>query len=172
MSKNFIADAIRTESPVFNPVNDGILHRALLDFVMAANALDQIKKAIFYGKTHREGMNVGEMTKTVNASRRTQRLFHAIVGLATEAGELVEILHDEMYDCTPIDITHLIEELGDTNWYQAIAYDELGVTVDEVQDRVIAKLKARFPDRFEEARAIHRDVEVERRVLEAFDVVA
>jgi hypothetical protein len=175
MSKNFVADAIRTESPTFNPINDDILNRTLIDFISAARALNNLKKAIFYGKTHLQGFALGDMTKTANASRRTQRLLHTIVGFATEAteaGELVEILHEHLYEGTPIDIVHLLEEFGDTDWYKAITYDELGVTDEEVKDRVIAKLRARYPDRFEEARAIHRDLGAERQVLEAFDVVS
>ena len=50
-------------------------------------------------------------------------------------------------------------------WYQAIACDVLGTTFEIEQERNIAKLSARYPDKFTEDKAINRDLETERKVL-------
>jgi ribosomal protein S17E len=44
--------------------------------------------------------------------------------------------------------------------------DELNSTFEEEQDRVIRKLKARYPDKFTNENANNRDLITERKVLE------
>lgn len=46
-----------------------------------------------------------------------ERLLHAIIGLASEVGEVGEVLGTQ---------THLAEELGDCLWYLALAFDSVG----------------------------------------------
>lgn len=50
MSKQFIKDAIRTESPNFYPQNERILHAAIGCVTESAEMIDAIKKSMFYGK--------------------------------------------------------------------------------------------------------------------------
>ncbi len=69
----------------------------------------------------------------------TIRLLHAAMGMATEAGELVDMLKKHVF---------------------------YGKGLDEVMARNIAKLRARYPAKFEEALAITRDLAAERIILE------
>jgi len=101
--------------------------------------------------------------------RATPEMLHGAIGLATEAGELLDVLKRAVYYGQPIDRTNLIEELGDLEWYMAVLRDALGVTQEEVQERNIAKLRARYPERFTNVHALKRDLAKERAVLEGED---
>jgi NTP pyrophosphatase (non-canonical NTP hydrolase) len=95
-----------------------------------------------------------------------ERPIHAVFGLASEVGEFADAYKKYIFYGRPVDETNAIEEIGDILWYLAIAADSLGVTIEECQRRNIAKLRARYPERFTEADAVDRDLEAERRILE------
>jgi NTP pyrophosphatase (non-canonical NTP hydrolase) len=94
------------------------------------------------------------------------RLLHAGLGLATEAGEFLDPIKKALYYGKPIDAVNLREEIGDLLWYIAIACDALNTTIDAEMVRNINKLKARYPEKFDEVRAVERNLDVERSVLE------
>ena len=48
----------------------------------------------------------------------------------------------------------------------ALLFDALGTTFEAEQERVINKLKVRYPDKFTKAEALERDLTAEREVLE------
>jgi NTP pyrophosphatase (non-canonical NTP hydrolase) len=93
------------------------------------------------------------------------------LGLVTEAGELTDVLKKYLIYGKPIDWTNVSEELGDSQWYTALAIDVTGevvqgVTWEGIFDQNIAKLKARYPEKFTEQAALNRNLESERRILE------
>ena len=94
------------------------------------------------------------------------RLLHAAMGLVTEAGEFMDQIKKHMMYGVPLDEINLIEELGDGNWYEGIALDTLMFSFAEVLHRNIAKLKKRFPEKFNEENAVNRDLNNERKILE------
>lgn len=94
------------------------------------------------------------------------RTLHAVVGLVTEAGEMMDMLKKTVFYGKDFDRTNLIEELGDMMWYAAILCSANGIDFSEVLRKNIAKLKARYPDKFTEHSAANRDLENERNVLE------
>ena len=96
----------------------------------------------------------------------TQRLLHAGMGLTTEAGEFVDALKKHLFYGKPLDRVNLAEELGDLFWYCAIVADELDVSFSEVMEKNIAKLKARYGEKFSEHKAENRDLIRERNILE------
>ncbi len=97
---------------------------------------------------------------------RNQRLLHAGIGLATEAGEFLDSLKKHVFYGKALDTVNLAEEMGDLFWYCAIIADELNVDFASVMERNIAKLKARYGDKFSEERAHSRDLQTERTILE------
>gem|GEM_PF-1860609 len=99
----------------------------------------------------------------------TQRLLHAALGLASEAGEFADAIHRHVFYGQPLDFANLIEETGDLRWYTAIAASALGVTLDEIDRANIAKLRTRFPEAFTETAAAeaNRDRAAERKALSA-----
>lgn len=96
----------------------------------------------------------------------TIRLMHAMVGMCTESGEIQDQLKKHIFYGKPLDKTNLVEELGDLMWYVGIMSDELGVPLSEVMEKNIAKLKARYGDKFTEAAALTRNLDKEREILE------
>lgn len=93
------------------------------------------------------------------------RLLHGAMGLVTEAAELMDALKTHIYYGKPLDHINLREEVGDGFWYAAIIADTENVTFEEIQERIIAKLRVRFPQKFDEQKAVNRDLESERKVL-------
>ena len=96
----------------------------------------------------------------------TKRLLHAGIGMATEAGEFLDSLKKHIFYGKELDRVNLKEEMGDLFWYLAIACDELGVEFEPLMETNIAKLKARYGEKFTEERAEKRDLETERQILE------
>lgn len=94
------------------------------------------------------------------------RLLHGALGVGTEGGELENALKRALFYKKPIDKLNVLEEIGDTLWYLAILIDALGSSFEEAFERNIAKLRARYPEKFDETRAIVRDLDAERKALE------
>jgi NTP pyrophosphatase (non-canonical NTP hydrolase) len=95
------------------------------------------------------------------------RLLHAAMGMATEAGEFLDPIKKHLFYGKPLDLVNLREEVGDLLWYIAIACDALDTTIDAEMQRNIAKLRKRYPEKFDSVQAVERDLEGERKVLEA-----
>jgi len=96
----------------------------------------------------------------------TLRLLHAAMGMWTETGEFMDMLKKHILYGKTIDQVNLKEELGDLEWYVALAIDELKTTFGYVFETNIAKLRARYPNKFTEKDALTRNLENERRILE------
>lgn len=94
------------------------------------------------------------------------RLLHAAIGMCTEAGEFIDQLKKAIFYGKPLDKVNLLEETGDIFYYLGIALDELGSDFDTEQRKNIAKLKARYGDKFSSEAAINRDLDTEREILE------
>lgn len=105
-------------------------------------------------------------TESPNFYQPNPRVLHAAMGCVTESGELLDALKKQMFYGKELDVTNVKEEASDILWYLAILFDELDTTFEEEEIRVINKLKARFPDKFNEDHAFNRDLEKEREVLE------
>ena len=99
--------------------------------------------------------------------QRTVRLLHAAMGMATESGEFLDQLKRHIFYGKEIDVTNIVEEIGDSTWYERIGLDAIDVELLEAIQLNVSKLKARFPDKFTERDAINRDLDNERRILEA-----
>jgi len=95
----------------------------------------------------------------------TIRLLHAGMGMCTEAGEFLDMLKKHIFYGKRLDYPNAVEELGDEEWYIALAIDEIRTTMKEVLTINIEKLKRRYPEKFSEADAINRNVEAEREIL-------
>ena len=77
-----------------------------------------------------------------------ERLTTAAVGISAEGGEFMEIVKKMVFQGKPwndANREHLIVELGDVMWYVAQACMALDVSFDDVVERNVEKLKARYP---------------------------
>lgn len=97
---------------------------------------------------------------------RNIRLLHCAMGVATEAGELLDAIKKALFYGREVDTVNFSEEMFDVTWYLAIGIHELRTSFEQGFDTNIAKLKARYGERFSEARAVNRDLDTERRILE------
>ena len=94
------------------------------------------------------------------------RLLHAAVGIFTEGGEALEVILKQM-ETGEFDAVNWGEEIGgDVSWYQAIGHHEAGTDEDVEREKNIAKLRKRYPDKFNHHDAVNRDLAGERAILE------
>ena len=76
------------------------------------------------------------------------RLLTAALGLTAEAGEFTEVVKKMIFQGKPVNdenLFHLKRELGDVMWYVMQACMALDVSLDEVIEMNIDKLKSRYP---------------------------
>lgn len=166
-------EAPRTLSPSFHAEHAypeyliGIYSAALVVNAMA----DAYKKSLFYGRHPEEGLpllghvrasdEVRKASSTVDMQKGNVDLLHAALGMLTESIEFFEEVFKSFTIDDEMDEAHAREELGDLLWYQAIALNELKTTFEAEAARNIAKLKARYPEKFTEEAAVNRDTEAE-----------
>ena len=97
--------------------------------------------------------NVTTLAGYQNAARRTvnleltddERLLDASAGLAEEAGEVLSHVRKHLFQGRPLDREAVLLELGDALWCLAIAADTLGVSLQDVAQRNVEKLRSRYP---------------------------
>ena len=95
-----------------------------------------------------------------------EHLCNGGLGLAGEAGEVADAIKKVVFHQKPMDVDHLIAELGDCAWYLNLLIHNLGTTWEEVLERNIKKLSARYPEGFfDPERANNRDVEAEQAAM-------
>lgn len=175
--ERYIEDAHVTLSTSFhsNKINLDEVLIALGAFKAAADNLDRVKKLLFYGKGYAltDGdpiLNVAgfdaAMTYVHTDKAAAINLIHGIIGKATEDGELVEALMLALMHKGGLDLVNVGEEVGDGFWYDAVILKAIGSNFETEMVRNIAKLRARFPNRFTEYDANNRNLEAERAILE------
>ena len=95
--------------------------------------------------------------RTAEASDSGALLLNGVMGLNGEAGECIDIMKKYLFQGHELDKEKLMDELSDVMWYAAITATGLGVTLDEVMQHNVEKLKKRYPDGFDKERSIHRE---------------
>lgn len=174
---DYVAEAHLTASPHFYGDRVPLAHftTVLEDAIDALNALDCIKKALFYGRdlgltVRNVSQNCANLPEWISdepeEDQKARNIIHAIIGKATEAGELLELLHATAVIGKPFDLANAGEEIGDGFWYDALLARACGLTFESIQRTNIKKLRHRFPDRFTEYDANNRNLTAERRILE------
>lgn len=189
--REFKPQALLTEAPSDNvkvnlPLLEGVLNLAF----NITEVADVIKKNIYYGKEvdaqrldqvldavimhaaacrliYKQSLGQPpEMLEQINrpvSEIMNPRYLHGVIGVLTETGELLQTLGKQEKE---LDVVNIQEELGDIMWYMALIEDSSGASVETAMDRVIEKLKSRYPDKFDADKAINRDLDAERKILE------
>ena len=109
-----------------------------LEFVDAVTSQESKETSVFFER----------IEYLRNKDFPTQRLLTAAVGMSAEAGEFTEVVKKIVFqgkEPTEENLFHLKRELGDVMWYVAQACMGLGVSLDEIIEMNIDKLKARYP---------------------------
>jgi NTP pyrophosphatase (non-canonical NTP hydrolase) len=91
---------------------------------------------------------------------------HMVLGMQTEAAEIADVYKKTIAYKKPLDFVNIKEEVGDLMWYVANLCNMNGWDLREIMATNIAKLEARYPEKFTEEQAINRDLGAERQVLE------
>lgn len=72
-------------------------------------------------------------------------LHHATTGMAGEAGELLDMSKKVWANGKPLDVEHMVEELGDLRFYYQAALNMLGLSDEHIQAHNMHKLNLRYP---------------------------
>jgi NTP pyrophosphatase (non-canonical NTP hydrolase) len=83
-------------------------------------------------------------------------VLHAVLGIAGEAGELVDAIKKHWAYGKPLDLANVFEELGDIEFYLMALRIELGVTREQILVENMAKLSRRYPKAYSDELAIAR----------------
>lgn len=87
------------------------------------------------------------LTTALFSGDAVRDLCHWALGVAGEAGEVADkvkkVLRDADAVLSPEDKTEIAKELGDVLWYIAVMAQELGVSLEDVGDQNITKLRSR-----------------------------
>ena len=95
----------------------------------------------------RDYQTAAQRTLNVDWPERDQ-IANVALGLAGEAGELVDQIKKTLYHGHPPDRDKIADELGDCLWYIAAIASKYGLKLDLIADLNISKLWARFPNGF------------------------
>ncbi len=97
-------------------------------------------------------MNLSEYQKlalrTAAPKDKKNELFHLLLGLCGESGEIAEkakkIIRDKDSDFSQWDREDIVKELGDVLWHVAVIADYFDIPLEEVGEKNIAKLADRL----------------------------
>ena len=105
-------------------------------------------------------MDIAEYTKEVRRTCSIQNekelLTLTALGIAGEAGEVVDIVKKVLYHAHELEISSLSKEVGDLLWYITLLCDTVGLTLDDVMQMNVEKLRKRYPDGFDPQRSQKR----------------
>lgn len=174
-SKVFVSGSFDhdTKDPVYQ--RELQLKGAIEQFIKATEDLDAMKKHKYYGKDLPEGFVAPEpdpnfINESFTPSSDTEESdLHAVIGICTEAGELLEAMYDHKWKQKEFDVVNAKEEIGDIFWYMAILFRNYKWNIKAIWDRNIEKLTKRYGKKFSSEKAINRDTDAERVILEKKD---
>ena len=86
------------------------------------------------------------------------KLVHMTMGVAGEAGELVDAVKKHWIYGKALDVENIIEEVGDSLFFLQGILNEVApnVSLEEVMQRNVTKLEKRYPQGFTQQAALDR----------------
>ncbi len=84
-------------------------------------------------------------------------LINSVMGLCGEAGEAIDIVKKWLAQGHELDREKLKKELGDVAWYLAEAATALDLSLEEVFQGNLDKLKKRYPQGFAAEKSVNRE---------------
>ena len=97
------------------------------------------------------------MTTLNKDLNKKDMLINGVMGLCGEAGEAIDIVKKHLAQGHELDREHLIKEMGDVAWYLAELATVLDISLEEVLQRNIDKLKKRYPEGFAYQKSLERE---------------
>ena len=83
-------------------------------------------------------------------------LLNGVMGLCGESGEVIDIVKKWYAQGHELDKEHIKKELGDVAWYLAEIAEAIDVSLDDVFEINIEKLKKRYPEGFDAEKSMNR----------------
>ncbi len=107
-------------------------------------------------------MEINEYEKlamtTLNKNiKKEDILINSAMGLCGESGEVIDLIKKHLFQGHELNKDDLVKELGDVAWYLAEAAYALDVSLEEICQKNIEKLKKRFPEGFDSNKSINRE---------------
>ena len=135
------------------------LSLACLCLVEESDKLDAYKKYAIYNDD-KHGVSTHPFStdafKDFNPSPDQCELLHAAIGIAGEAGELLDTVRKHIFDGQPLDRENVIEELGDLCFYLEAALQVINVSRFAIEDQNQAKLTKRYENGYSDQQAQDR----------------
>lgn len=106
-----------------------------------------------------EGLNQYQdlADRTMNRTMPTRdQMINGVLGLAGESGEVSEIVKKHLFHSHDLDAEGVKKELGDVLWYVATLAKTLGLSLEDIAQANIDKLRSRYPDGFDCERSKER----------------
>ena len=98
------------------------------------------------------------MTTLNPALDKKDVLINGVMGLCGESGEAIDIVKKWLAQGHELDQEKLAKELGDIAWYLAETATALDLSLEDIFEANIEKLRKRYPEGFDTQRSIHREV--------------
>lgn len=113
-----------------------------------------------------------DMLSRLSSNSQLPRMLHGLIGMMTEVGEMADMLKRHLFYGQELKMKgkdSMTEECGDEMWYIALMADAIqrdgGEGLAKMLELNIAKLKARYPGKFNSEDALNRNVEKENQAL-------
>lgn len=94
--------------------------------------------------------------RTANKLDGFKLIVNGAMGLCGEAGEVIDLIKKWVFQGHELCQDDVVEELGDALWYAAILCEGIGLSMEEVMQKNIEKLKKRYPNGFDAERSVNR----------------
>lgn len=131
-------------------------------FVWFCERLDSVKKYAVYNQNLERALFLLQQPFSVDRFKdftltpQQAELLHAAIGIAGEAGELLDTVRKHVFDGQPLDRDNVIEELGDLEFYMMAAMMNIGVLRPHLQELNMAKLSRRYESGYSDQQAHDR----------------
>jgi NTP pyrophosphatase (non-canonical NTP hydrolase) len=99
-----------------------------------------------------------ETKRTMNfTGTETEIVSNMCMGIAGEAGEVVDYIKKVLYHGKELDCQKLSEEIGDLLWYISALCNKANIKMDDIVFQNIIKLQKRYPNGFSKERSNNRE---------------
>ena len=95
--------------------------------------------------------------RTSSTKTKPDKLLNGLMGLNGEPGECIDVLKKYYFQGHELDEEKLVDEISDVLWYCAELASGLEMSLDDIANHNINKLKKRYPDGFSAERSVNRE---------------
>lgn len=118
-----------------------------------SNAFDRYQEAAARTANH----DHDKIIKRLQDNPEYIELTNYALGIAGEAGEIADAVKKVVFHGHDLQVEEILKECGDELWYIANASRVLKAKLSKIAAMNIDKLKARYPDGFDERKSINRE---------------